>query len=179
MSGLDSDVTPSSVSRRAKIFMIRHRSIGEKIDRSGRSNARSARVVNPRRPPSASCSTSFGAGLVRHRRASMANYVITRALLKRIEADSTRAAQPDAAVHWIYEGIEHLETRCTRASRARGHRANCVRRLWYCRPARRHRRASRAIYVLTRQNAQNDLRTWQVRTIFSGCLTSSSLFAVR
>ena len=38
--------------------------------------------------------TSFGAGLVRHRRASMANYVITRALLKRIEADSTRAAQP-------------------------------------------------------------------------------------
>ena len=65
--------------------------------------------------------TSFGAGLVRHRRASMANYVITRALLKRIEADSTRAAQPDAAVHWIYEGIEHLETRCTRASRARGH----------------------------------------------------------
>ena len=63
-------------------------------ERSGRSNARSARVVNPRRPPSASCSTSFGAGLVRHRRASMANYVITRALLKRIEADSTRAAQP-------------------------------------------------------------------------------------
>ena len=44
-------------------------------ERSGRSNARSARVVNPRRPPSASCSTSFGAGLVRHRRASMANYV--------------------------------------------------------------------------------------------------------
>ena len=72
-------------------------------ERSGRSNARSARVVNPRRPPSASCSTSFGAGLVRHRRASMANYVITRALLKRIEADSTRAAQPDAAVHWIYQ----------------------------------------------------------------------------
>ena len=114
-------------------------------ERSGRSNARSARVVNPRRPPSASCSTSFGAGLVRHRRASMANYVITRALLKRIEADSTRAAQPEAVVHWIYQcqrprfiraAIEHLETRCTRASRARGHRANCVRRLWYCRPAR-------------------------------------------
>ena len=47
-------------------------------ERSGRSNARSARVVNPRRPPSASCSTSFGAGLVRHRRASRAIYVLTR-----------------------------------------------------------------------------------------------------
>ena len=49
-------------------------------ERSGRSNARSARVVNPRRPPSATCSTSFDTGLVRHRRASRAIYVFTRAL---------------------------------------------------------------------------------------------------
>ena len=144
------EVTPSSAVMEERKYSFFDTEASEKkigameatlrvaAERSGRSNARSARVVNPRRPPSASCSTSFGAGLVRHRRASMANYVITRALSNRIEADSTRAAQPEAAVHWIYQcrrprfiraAIEHLETRCTRASRARGHRANCVRYL--------------------------------------------------